>query len=152
MLVGALPLSGSNCLDEGGGPSAARQQCEAVCDAEGQCNDADPSIARSKAACLAALCTADGFNTVPDGDNSLDLATLAANDCERTATDCAELLLCSCPDSCARTDQCTGEQTSSCVDDCENVLAQDPSLYAENRCKMESTCADLAACGQASGE
>lgn len=114
-----------------------------MCAAEAQCE-----LGRSEAACLSALCDDEGFKVVADGETPADLQTLSANDCMKAATDCAELVLCSCDDACARIDDCTGGNEAGCADDCEVLLEQDTSLYLENRCKMESTCADLAACGQ----
>jgi hypothetical protein len=137
---------GADCLgddgDTDGGP-ADRKSCEDVCDAEAQCS------VRSKADCEAALCSDTGFKTVDSGDDETDLAELSSNDCEKTAEDCGALVKCSCPDSCARVDQCTGSSDASCVDDCDTLIEaeSDFSVYLENRCKMESACADLAACG-----
>jgi hypothetical protein len=150
--LATVPLMGSDCLGDID-PGAERQECEQVCASEDECG------VRPEADCLAALCSPTGFKTFeePSGDDvdagvvDVDLQDLSSNDCERTATDCAELILCSCPDACARVDTCTGSADATCVDTCENLLENDPSLYLENRCKMESACADLAACGSVSG-
>lgn len=147
----AWPLSGSVCLDLLGGEE--RAECEEVCAKEAECG------LRTEAACLAALCDADGFRVVGDGapadggvGDTHDLATLDANDCERTAPDCAELALCACPDACARVDECTGDPDAACLNTCETLLEQDPEGgFQENRCKMESSCADLPACSSVSG-
>jgi hypothetical protein len=152
VVLAALPLSGAECLGALGGADEERVSCEAVCAAEAQCE-----LGRDEAACLAALCAEDGFRVLsdealPDAGPAVaapeDLESLSANDCMKAAEDCATLALCSCEDSCARVDDCTGSPDAACVDNCELLLEQDPSLYLENRCKMESTCADLAACGQ----
>ena len=140
---------GADCLGTTPPPGTARADCEAVCAAEDQCHQADATVARGKAECLTALCTDTGFKVVDTGANASDLASLTSNDCEKAATDCAALLLCSCPDSCARVTQCTGDANATCTDDCDNLIPSDPALYVENRCKMEATCADLAACGSA---
>ena len=136
---------GADCL--GDVPDDPEKACEAVCDAEDACHAQDATIGRAKADCVAALCTGTGFKTVDTGANASDLSTLTSNDCESQATDCGALMKCSCPDSCAREDQCTGNPDASCVDTCDNLIENDTSLYLQNRCKMESACADLAACG-----
>lgn len=145
VVLAALPLSGADCL-RSGDDGEERAECEAVCAAEAQCD-----LGRDAAACLLALCVEDGFKVVaadPETGAAADLQALAANDCMKAATDCAALALCSCDDACARVDECTGSSDAACTDNCEVLLEQDTSLYLENRCKMESTCADLAACGQ----
>jgi hypothetical protein len=151
-LLALLPLMGSTCI--GGDPSGERRACEEVCAAEAACD-----LGRSEAACLAALCDENGFKIVLEAEDTpdagpageSDLQDLVANDCMRAATDCEELVLCSCPDACARVDECTGSADAACTNTCESLLEQDLTLYLENRCKMESSCADLAACGSVSG-
>ncbi len=140
-LLAALPLSGAECV-EGLSADEERADCEAVCAAEAQCD-----LGRDELTCRAALCADDGFQVIAD-DSPVDLQTLAANECMKAATDCAALALCSCADSCARVAECTGSAEPACLDNCEILLEQDTSLYLENRCKMESACADLAVCGQ----
>lgn len=142
-VLAALPLAGAECLGAWlGGSDEERDACVVVCAAEAQCE-----LGRDEAACLAALCAEDGFRVLDD-EMPADLEALSANDCMKAAADCAALALCSCDDSCARVDECTGSADAACIDNCELLLEQDTSLYMENRCKMESTCADLAACGQ----
>jgi hypothetical protein len=141
---------GSTCIGDTGGDDAgpgdgSRADCEAVCDAESQCN-----LGRTKDACIAAICTDTGFKTVDTGANAEDLSTVSSTDCEKTAADCGALAKCSCPDACARDAQCTGGDNATCVDDCDNLIQNDTSLYLENRCKIESDCVDLAACGGSS--
>lgn len=152
LALALVPLLGADCVGTLE-PSAERRECEEVCAAEASCD-----LGRTQEECLAALCDFAGFKIVaePASDaglvaHDLDLQDLSANECMRTAQDCQELLLCSCPDSCGRVDECTGSVDGACLDNCENLLAQDPALYLENRCKMESSCADLAACGVVSG-
>lgn len=134
-------------------PSVERKECEEVCAAEAACE-----LGRTEPECLAALCDVGGFKIVVEAPSDAgpaapdaDLQDLTANACMRAAQDCQELLLCSCPDACARVDECTGSPDAACLDNCENLLEQDPALYLENRCKMESTCADLAVCGVVAG-
>lgn len=127
-------------------PAAERKECEAVCAVEAECE------LRTEDACLAALCDETGFRTVTDGDAEIDLLALSSNDCLREAADCAAAVLCSCPDACARVDECTGAEDPACEDTCGVLVEQDPgATYTENRCKMESTCGDLPACGAVSG-
>jgi hypothetical protein len=149
-LLAALPLMGSTCLGPGGdgtdaGPGGSRADCEALCDVESQCN-----LGRDKATCIAAICTDTGFKTIDTGADAEDLGTISSTDCEKTAADCGALAKCSCPDACSREATCTGGDNASCVDDCDNLIQTDTSLYLENRCKIESACADLAACGGSS--
>lgn len=138
--LAALPLSGAECLSLLG-DDEERQECEAVCAKEDTCG------LRTEAACLASLCDADGFKVVDSAATAHDLATLDANQCETTAADCAELVLCVCPDACARVDECTGDPDATCLNTCETLIEQDPeAAFQENRCKMESACADVPAC------
>lgn len=144
-------MAGAVCLPDPG-DGEERKECEAVCAIEGQCAE----LGRSEADCLASLCDEEGFRRFEDDPDaatpsSVDLQDLSFIECAQAAEDCGALALCSCPDACTRVDDCSGSPDATCVDTCEGVLAQDPSLYLENRCKMESTCADLAACGAVSG-
>lgn len=142
--LAALPLSGSACLALLGGDE--RADCEEVCAKEGECG------MRTEAACLASLCDTEGFKVVDAAADAHDLASLDANDCERTAEDCAALVLCVCPDACARVDECTGDPDATCLNTCETLIEQDPAAgFQENRCKMESACADLPACSSVGG-
>ena len=150
--LAAFALGGADCLSLLGGEERAR--CEEVCAKEGECG------LRTESACLAALCDTDGFKVVAgdapaDGGVAApehDLAGLDANDCERTAADCGELSLCVCPDACARVDECTGDPDATCLNTCETLIEQDPEGgFQENRCKMESSCADLPACSSVAG-
>lgn len=150
--LAALALGGADCLSLLGGEE--RAECEEVCAKEAECG------VRTEAACLASLCDVDGFRVVGDSaptdggvsDDAHDLATLDANLCERTAADCAALVLCVCPDACARVDECTGDPDATCLNTCETLLEQDPEGgFQESRCKMESSCADLPACSSVSG-
>lgn len=130
-----------------------RQTCEEVCALEVQCADA---LGRTEEECLAALCDADGFRQIEDpvgGDGGVvvtDLAGLTLIGCVQVAADCGALALCSCPDACSRVGTCTGAPDATCLETCNTLIAQDPALYLENQCKLGSTCADLAACGQVS--
>lgn len=142
--LATLPLSGSVCLSLLGGEE--RVACEEVCAKEDECG------LRAEAACLAALCDAEGFRVIDAEANPYDLADLDANQCERTAADCSELALCVCPDACAHVDACTGDADATCQDTCETLIEQDPAAsFQENRCKMESACADLPACSSVGG-
>ncbi len=134
-----LPLSGSACLSLLGDDE--REQCEQVCAKEAACD------LRGEAACVASLCDAEGFKVVDADGDAHDLAALDANQCEQDAEDCAELALCACPDACARVDECTGDPDATCVNTCETLIEQAPAAaFQENRCKMESACADVPAC------
>lgn len=149
--LASLALGGADCLSLLGGEE--RAECEEVCAKEAECG------LRTEAACLASLCDVDGFRVVADGAGAdggtggdHDLASLDANQCERTAADCGDLALCACPDACARVDECTGDPDASCVNTCETLIEQDPAGgFQENRCKMESSCADLPACSAIAG-
>ena len=144
MALSVLPLSGSVCLALLGDDE--RATCEEVCAKEDECG------MRTEAACLAALCDAEGFKVVDADTTPHDLADLDANDCERTAGDCSELVLCVCPDACARVDECTGDPDATCQNTCETLLEQEPEAgFQENRCKMESACADVPACSSVGG-
>ncbi len=137
--LAALPLQGAACLDFLSDDE--RDACEAVCAKQDGCG------LRSAAACLASLCDEDGFKVVDAGGDAHDLATLDANRCEEDAADCSEVALCVCPDACARVDECTGDPDTTCVNTCETLVEQDPeAAFQENRCKMESACADVPAC------
>ena len=145
MIVTAPFSLGAACLTPVD-PDEERKACEEVCAAEAQCGF------RSEDACLEALCADDGFRTFEDGEDTVDLQGLESNDCMREAEDCAALALCSCGDACGRVDECTGSADAACEDNCGALLEQAPeATYTENRCKMESTCEDLAACGGVSG-
>jgi hypothetical protein len=136
---------GASCIG-GLDPEAERKECEEVCAAEAQCEF------RSETDCLAALCAEDGFRSFDDADGTVDLQNLDANACMKDAEDCGALAACSCGDSCARVDECTGSEDATCEDNCNVLLEQAPdATYTENRCKMESTCEDLPTCGGVSG-
>lgn len=171
--IAATGLVGS-CLDPGlfGDGGAERLACEELCALEAQCADV---LGRTEEECLASLCDAYGFrvfeeaaspteadepsdaegaaDTAPDAPSGtvVDLEELGFIACAREAEDCQALALCACPDACARTDTCLGAPDPFCIDSCESLTAQDPGFYEENRCKMESSCAELPTCGAVSG-
>jgi hypothetical protein len=131
---------GASCLNEE--TDKARQECEDVCAIEAKCE------LRDEDECLKALCTEDGFRTIKDGDNTVDLQKVDANECMREAENCADAVLCACPDGCARVGDCTGTEEPTCEDTCHTLMEQAANeTYLEIRCQLESTCADLPACG-----
>lgn len=104
--------------------------CEELCALEDECG------LRAYDDCVAASC-ADGGGRVPS----------AADECMLAVDNCAEVALCTCDDSCARLDECTGSPDPSCAGTCESLVEQDVvRTFQENRCRIESTCEDLALC------
>jgi hypothetical protein len=103
--------------------------CEKLCAIEADCG------LRDKDACLAAIC--------PGG---IHIPT-ASDACLLETDDCSEVAACACPEGCAKLDECTGAPDPSCADTCEGLVEQDPAgTYTENRCRIESSCDDLALC------
>ena len=71
-----------------------------------------------------------------------------ADECMQAVDNCADVALCTCDDSCFALEECTGSPDPSCAGTCESLVEQDVvGTFQENRCRIESTCEDLAACG-----
>jgi hypothetical protein len=110
--------------------------CKANCDVEAECGF------RTKEACEAASC-----NPV-----SGDVLFSDVDACLAAAGDCQEAAHCACDDGCAKTAECLESEDAECVNTCETIVDQQPSAtYLENRCKIESSCDEQAACGAVSG-
>jgi hypothetical protein len=111
-------------------------ECTARCDVEAECGF------RTTDACEAASCDPiSGEVLFADVD-----ACLAA------ASDCLEAAACACSDGCAKTAECLQSEDADCVDTCDTLVEQQSSAtYLENRCKIESSCDEQAACGAVSG-
>lgn len=124
----------------GGGPPPPPGECEALCELEDECG------LRSYAACVSARrCDAEA-----DADGGAPVPLTDADDCMLAVENCADVALCTCDDACARIDECTGSPDPSCAGTCESLVEQDVvGTFQENRCRIESTCEDLALCGGA---
>lgn len=113
-------------------------ECEDLCEIEDECG------LRAFDACMAARGCDD------DGDGGAPLASGDADACMLAVDNCADVALCTCDDACARVDECTGSPDPSCAGTCESLVEQDVvGTFQENRCRIESTCEDLALCGGA---
>lgn len=111
-------------------------ECKAHCDVEAECGF------RTKAACEAASC-----NPV-----SGDVLFSDVDACLAAADDCLEAAACACSDGCAKTAECLQSEDAECVSTCDTLVEQQSSAtYLENRCKIESSCDEQAACGAVSG-
>lgn len=126
----------AECDEEPGcacaGAPAAGSACEAACSVEESCGF------RATADCVLASCTPSGARLVDDGD-----------DCLAAAADCAAAALCACPGGCAKLDECAGDEDPACEDTCTTLVGQEPvATFQENRCRIESSCDDLALCSQ----
>jgi hypothetical protein len=83
-----------------------------------------------------------------DADGGTPASSSSADDCMLAVDNCADVALCTCDDACARVDECTGSPDPSCAGTCESLVEQDVvGTFQENRCRIESTCEDLALCG-----
>jgi hypothetical protein len=116
--------------------------CAAVPPADSPCADActveDQCGFRPLVECIGKSCKTDGARTIDEGD-----------DCLTAATDCAAAAACACPGGCAKLDECAGSEDATCADTCTTLVGQEPEdTFRENRCKIESSCADLALCSQ----
>lgn len=138
---------GASCFGASANDIAEEKKaCAAHCAVEVECG------LRSEADCLAAVCDDAGFVVVSgtniSGDDGVDLQTAPVTDCMKSAADCAQAVLCTCPDSCERTAVCLGSDDAECENTCGALVEQAPGdTYLENRCKLESTCDDLPTCG-----
>lgn len=104
--------------------------CEDLCALEEECG------LRGFDACVAESC-GDAGTRVPS----------EADECMLAVDNCADVALCTCDDSCAKLDECTGSPDPSCASTCESLVEQDVvGTFQENRCRIESTCEDLALC------
>jgi hypothetical protein len=116
-----------------GGPvedaGATDATCESFCALEAECGLRDVDT------CTASSC--DGETRKPSSSDA----------CIADAIDCGEVVLCTCGESCAKVETCTGSADPACVSTCETLSAQTPEQkYVENRCIIESPCDDIAVC------
>jgi hypothetical protein len=110
--------------------------CKANCDVEAECGF------RTKEACEAASC-----NPV-----SGDVLFSDVDACLAAAENCLEAAGCACDDGCAKTAECVQSPDPDCVSTCDTLVEQQTeATYLENRCKIESSCDEQAACGAVSG-
>lgn len=104
--------------------------CEDLCAIEDECG------LRSFDDCMAESCGDAGVRSGSDAD-----------ECMLSVDNCADVALCTCDDSCAKLDECTGSPDPSCAETCESLVEQDVvGTFQENRCRIESTCEELALC------
>ena len=132
--LGVMAADASSCLDEDPPEPAA---CRANCDIEAECD------LRTLEACQAASCdpqTGDPLFTAPDA-------------CLANAENCLEAAACACDGGCAKLDECSeGGSDPTCVGTCDTLVEQEPeSTYREQRCRLESSCEDIAVCGAVGG-
>lgn len=62
---------------------------------------------------------------------------------------CLDAATCSCNESCWKRGECSGNHDgdSECEQTCATLVKQEGvARYRENRCVLESTCADIAVC------
>lgn len=117
-------------LGDGGVEDDTGLDCDELCFLEDDCG------LRSYDACVSESCV--GLFRTPS----------TADECMLVAEDCAEVAACTCAGSCAQLDACTGSFDAACESDCEVLLEQQPiETFQENRCRIESSCEELAACG-----
>jgi hypothetical protein len=134
----AMGAAGSACLDDLPLPGG---ECEELCQVEEDCGF------RSFNACMAASCS-DAGTRFGSGADSCMLSMLDDADASDAGVSCADLVFCTCDESCGAVDDCTGNIDPSCGSTCETIVEQDPEVaYQENRCRIESSCEDLALCG-----
>jgi hypothetical protein len=122
------------CDEEEVVPDAGLQEghdCNELCVIESGCD------LRSYETCVRESC--EGPFRKPSGDT---------DECMLAVEDCAEVAACTCAGSCARLDVCTGSLDPGCEATCDVLLEQEPiETFQENRCRIESACEELAACG-----
>jgi hypothetical protein len=113
---------------------ARRIGCDAACKLEVKC------AFRTLAQCRAASCEPDrGYRKINRSDF-----------CIAEAETCADMVLCTCDESCWRRGECAGDHgdDARCTAACRRIAEQRPiETYRENRCVLESPCSDLPACG-----
>lgn len=115
---------------------ARRVSCPAACALEAKCG------LRDRAACLSSSCD-------PKTDNRVRILN-RADFCVADAASCADAVVCTCEESCWRRGECAGDHADDarCASTCAKLATQTPTpIYVENRCVLESACADIAACG-----
>jgi hypothetical protein len=131
VVAGAFLATVIGCPDGGpvedaGVPDAT---CETFCALEAECG------LRDVEACALSSC---------EGDARKESTSDA---CIASSVDCGEVVLCTCAESCAKVESCTGSVDPACVSTCETLAAQTPEQkYVENRCVIESPCEDIAVC------
>lgn len=127
-------IAASETCDEAVGCACpvAGSACALACTVEETCGF------RAMASCVADSCARGEDRVAGDGD-----------DCLTAAGDCGAAALCACPGGCAKLDECAGSEDPTCDDTCTTLVGQEPvPTFQENRCKIESSCEDLALCSQ----
>jgi hypothetical protein len=116
-------------------PEPSSTACADACALEASCGFRDEDD------CLAG-CPADGASLNP-----------ALDECFAAAASCLESAACACDAGCARVDECAeAEPDPTCVSSCDAIIEQETQqTYVEQRCRIESSCEDLAACSSVSG-
>lgn len=128
VLWGALLIA---CPD--GAPAEDAGQTEADC--ETFCLLEDECGLRTFDACSSSSCV--GGSRKPSSSDA----------CIADAVNCAEVVLCTCDEACAKVDECSGSTDEGCPSTCETLVEQTPDeKYVENRCIIESACEDLSLC------
>ena len=126
--------SASSCL---GDDPPEPVECRANCAVEAECGF------RTEDECKKTSCDNEGAPKDP-----------AADSCLADAANCLEAAACACDGGCAAIDLCAegGEENPSCVSDCDVLVEQlTTETYLENRCRIESDCADIATCSSVAG-
>lgn len=139
LLAVATGTTGAACLDE---IPLGTSECEELCEIEELCG------LRSYSACTTERCGEAGATRGGAADDCMLSIVEASEASDAGGFDCTELVFCTCDDSCGSVDACTGSSDPACGSTCETLVEQDPvATYQENRCRIESSCEDLALCG-----